>query len=112
MRYSRLDGTPYLTNCQNIQTIAHLKLFLSEFWPSTCSRAQQKTLFSIESGCGQRKSGRGFKKNRALCAHSFNWNPPLYKAKSATGAPHVVLKVVTIVDLSPFDFSVVHGRTV
>ena len=39
-------------NCQNIQTIGHRKLFLSEFWPSTCSRAAQKTPFSIESGCG------------------------------------------------------------
>ena len=54
VRNCRLDGTP-LPREQLNYSVAHLRVFLSEFWSTTCPRAQlttQNSPFSIASGCG------------------------------------------------------------
>ena len=40
MRNFSLDGSPYLMNSKIILTIAHLQVFLNEFWSIACPRAQ------------------------------------------------------------------------
>ena len=63
-----LMDPPYLMNSKIILTVAHLQVFMNEFWSIACPRAQQTTQntpFSIVSGRGHHKNGRGIKTLRA-----------------------------------------------
>ena len=79
MRNFSVDGSPYLMNSKIILTIAHLQVFLNEFWSIACPRAQQTTQntpFSIASGRGHHKKWAWHQKfarfARVLCTQ----NPP------------------------------------
>ena len=79
--YNSPNGTPYLMSSKIILTVAHLQVLCSEFWSPRAQQTTQNTPFSIASGCGQRKSGRGQKFARAVL---YTLNPPLQNSKSAT----------------------------
>ena len=89
MRNSRLERTPYVSNSKKILTLAHLRVFLSDFWSTTYRQTRLTTLnkrSTIKNGRGQCKSGRGFK----IFARLLLTNPPVYNPGSA---PVKVLKV-------------------
>ena len=75
---SGTTGTPYLISSKIVLTVAHLQVLWSEFWSPRAQQTTQNTPFSIASGCGQPKSGRGQKIARALRAF-FILRTPLYK---------------------------------
>ena len=56
---------PLLTNSKKLLTVAHLGVFLSDFWSTTYRQPRPNTQSAIENGRGQRKSRRGFKNLRA-----------------------------------------------
>ena len=63
-------------NSKIILSVAHLQVFLNEFWSTTCPRAQQTTQntpFSTASGCGQREMWAWLK----IRARSLYFNPSL-----------------------------------
>ena len=76
--YNSPNGTPYLMSSNIVLTVAHLQVLWSEFWSPRAQQTTQNTPFSIASGCGQRKSGRGQKIARASRAF-FILRTPLYK---------------------------------
>ena len=76
--YNSPNGNPYLMSSKIILTVAHLQVLWSEFWSPRAQQTTQNTPFSIASGCGQRKSGRGRKIARASRAF-FILRTPLYK---------------------------------
>ena len=49
----------YLMNSKIILTVAHLQVLWSDYWSPRAPQTTQNTPFSIASGCGQRKNGRG-----------------------------------------------------
>ena len=65
MRNFSLDGSPQQQNYSDCSS----QVFMNEFWSIACPRAQQTTQntpFSIASGRGHHKSGRGIKNLRAF----------------------------------------------
>ena len=75
-KFYRLKRTPYLTNSKKILTVAHLGVFLGDFWSTTYRQTPLTTRSAIENGRGQRKSGRGFK-NFAHSARDYYKRTPL-----------------------------------
>ena len=92
--YNSPNGTPYLMSSKIILTVAHLQVLWSEFWSPRAQQTTQNTSFSIASGCGQRKNGRGQKNRVRFARVLYAQNPPLQNPKSAT-----VLVTPTLIDV-------------
>ena len=88
-----LDRTPYLINSKIILTIAHLQVFLNEFWSITCSRAQQTANFDREWAWSTEKWAWLQKFARVLSTRtplSKILDPPLGVASKATLQHHII----------------------
>ena len=67
-RKLRPGGTPYLTNSNKILTVAHLSVFLSEFWSTSCLKRDRLCHRRSRIGVVKAKVGVVLKFLRALCS--------------------------------------------